>query len=42
MERAIDLQKVVDFKFQKLGKIYKNFIEKRKKERQKKEKRKKN
>ena len=29
---GIDLQKVVDFKFKALGKIYKNFTEKRKKE----------
>ena len=35
---AIDLQKVVDFKFQSLGKIYKNFTEKREREKGKKEK----
>ena len=29
---SIDLQKVVDFKFKALGKIYKSFTEKRKKE----------
>ena len=34
----IDLQKVVDFKFQTLGKIYKNFTAKREKEKGKKEK----
>ena len=31
---GIDLQKVVDFKFQTLGKIYKSFTEKRKKEKE--------
>ena len=35
---SIDLQKVVDFKFQTLGKIYKNFSEKRKREKIKHEK----
>ena len=35
---GIDLQKVVDFKFQSLGKIYKNFTEKREREKGKKEK----
>ena len=35
---AIDLQKVVSFKFQTLGKVYKNFTEKRKKEKVKQEK----
>ena len=33
---AIDLQKVVNFKFQTLGKIYNNFTEKRKREKEKK------
>ena len=33
---AIDLQKVVDFKFETLGKIYKNFSKKRAIEKQKK------
>ena len=33
---SIDLQKVVDFKFQTLGKIYKNFREKREREKEKK------
>ena len=33
---AIDLQKVVDFKFQALGKIYKDFTEKREREKEKK------
>ena len=35
---AIDLQKVVDFKFETLGKIYKNFTKKREREKEKKEK----
>ena len=35
---SIDLQKVVDFKFHTLGKIYKNFTENRKKEKVKLEK----
>ena len=35
---AIDLQKVVDFKFQTLGKIYKNFTLKRTREKEKKRK----
>ena len=35
---AIDLQKVVDFKFQTLGKIYHNFTKKREKEKKKKKK----
>ncbi len=34
---AIDLQKVVDFKFETLGKIYKNFTKKREREKEKKE-----
>ncbi len=33
-----NLQKVVDFKFKTLGKIYKNFTEKREREKEKKEK----
>ena len=33
---SIDLQKVVDFKFQTLGKIYQNFTKNRKKEKEKK------
>ena len=32
----IDLQKIVDFKFQTLGKIYKNFTEKLEREKKKK------
>ena len=35
---AINLQKVVDFKFETLGKIYKNFTKKREREKEKKEK----
>ena len=35
---ALDLQKVVDFKFQMLGNFYKNFSKKRKKEKDKLEK----
>jgi hypothetical protein len=35
---GIDLQQVVDFKFETLGKIYKNFTKKREKERERKEK----
>ena len=35
---ALDLQKVVDFKFKNLGKIYKNFTLKRTREKEKKEK----
>ena len=31
-DKSIDLQKVLDFKFQSLGKFYKNFTERRKKE----------
>ena len=34
----INLQKVVDFKFGTLGKIYKNFAKKREREKEKKEK----
>ena len=34
----INLQKVVDFKFETLGKIYKNFAKKREREKEKKEK----
>ena len=34
---AIDLQKIVDFKFETLGKFYKNFSKKRAIEKQKKE-----
>ena len=36
--KTIDLQKVVGFKFQTFGKFYKNFTEKRKKEKTKLEK----
>ena len=36
--KTINIQKVVDFKFQSLGKIYKNFTEKREREKGKKEK----
>ena len=33
--KTIDLQKVIDFKFQTFGKFYKNFSERRKKEKAK-------
>ena len=37
-DKSVDLQKIINFKFQTLSKVYENFKEKRKKEKIKKDK----